>query len=441
MRTSLDRPGTSSSVSMGGATSRGGAGGQGDGGSGTGTKGTGGSGGITASGGSAGSGGLTGSGGLLGSGGRSGRGGVAGTGGTVASGGVTGTGGSVGSGGAVSAGGSSSVVGTGGAVGRGGTTGEGGIGGTGGSTGSSVFGMPCTSDQDCPPDATCCDGSDESCDGTMLPSGNSANPGEFLVSADGLTVTDTITGLVWQRDGSGTRSGCSRGADAGSGDLTCTWAEARAYCASLTLGGVSDWRLPAVLELYTIVDFTGTNATIDPVAFPNTPADLFWASAPHAANPGVVSFDTGSSGIGDLYNYHIRVRCVRGLRCYPTNRFVVISGGLVHDTLTDLVWQQQASTTTMSLTDAQTYCSSAGSGFRLPTLKELQSIVDHTVTSGPPIDQTAFPNTPEDGFWPSQPCAGSSCPEWGVSFGSTSGYTFYNSGTSLSLSLEARCVR
>ena len=36
------------------------------------------------------------------------------------------------------------------------------------------------------------------------------------------------------------------------------------------------------------------------------------------------------------------------LRCYPTNRFVVLAGGLVSDTLTNLVWQQQASRTTMS---------------------------------------------------------------------------------------------
>jgi hypothetical protein len=55
------------------------------------------------------------------------------------------------------------------------------------------------------------------------------------------------------------------------------------------LGGVSGWRLPAVMELSTVVDFTGTNTTttIDPVAFPNTPADLFWGSSPSAGSAGV----------------------------------------------------------------------------------------------------------------------------------------------------------
>ena len=54
---------------------------------------------------------------------------------------------------------------------------------------------------------------------------------------------------------------------------------------------------------------------------------------------------------------------------------MVLSGGLVGDTLTNLVWQRQASTTTMTRAAAQTYCSSAGSDFRLPTLKELLSLV------------------------------------------------------------------
>ena len=336
------------------------------------------------------------------------------------------------------------MVGDGGVVRTGGARGSGGISGTGGAAGSSsVYGMPCTSNQNCPSDAICCDGSNESCDDTRLPSGDSANPGEFVVSADGLSVTDTITGLIWQRDGSGTRSGCSEGASGvGTGNLTCTWDEARAYCASLTLGGVAGWRLPAVMELFTIVDFTGTDATIDPVAFPNTPADSFWTSFPYAFSLPVawlVSFDTGMTGFADVHSCHSRARCVRGSRCYPLNRFVVVSGGLVHDTLTSLVWQQQPSTMIMSLADAQTYCSSAGSGFRLPTLKELLSIVDLTVTSGSPIDQTAFPNTPEVGFWSSPPCAGSSCPEWGVSFGESSGSTFFDVG--ISIKLKTRCVR
>lgn len=92
-------------------------------------------------------------------------------------------------------------------------------------------------------------------------------------------------------------------------------------------------------------------------------------------------------------------------RCVPNRRFVVQAGGLVKDTLTNLVWQQQASSTTMTWTAAQSYCPS---GFRLPTVKELTSIVDLTVPyPGPTIDQTAFPSTPAEAFLTSTPAAGS----------------------------------
>ncbi|MGA7741873.1 MAG: DUF1566 domain-containing protein [Polyangia bacterium] len=340
----------------------------------------------------------------------------------------------------LSSGGYSGNDGTGGmggaTAGSGGTPGSGGISGTGGAAGSSssAYGMPCATDQDCPSDATCCDGSDEGCDGTRLPAGDGVNSGEFVVGADGLTVTDTITGLVWQRDGSGARSGCG-----GSGNLTCTSAEAKAYCASLTLSGQSVWRLPGVMELVTLVDFTAENPTIDQTVFPNTPSDYFWASSAVADSSGYtwsVSFGYGDSDVIFSADQDFRVRCVRGSRCYPTSRFVVLDGGLAHDTLTNLEWQQEASGTTMSWADAQTYCSSAGAGLRLPTVKELRSIVDYAAnTAGSSIDPTAFPNTPSDLFWTSSPSTDASGQWWWVSF--SSGESSSNGGGPF----WVRCVR
>jgi len=266
-------------------------------------------------------------------------------------------------------------------------------------TQSAAIGMACATNNDCPSGSICCDGSSESCDGTRLPSGDGANSGEFVVSSDELTVTDTITGLVWQRDTSG-----------------YTWAEAKAYCAGLTLGGFSDWRLPAVMELRTIVDFTRILPSIDLTGFPNAPTGVFWTSSPYAYSSGnawLVDFNYGLSdnigvGNGDA------VRCVRGSRCYPTSRFVVLAGGLVQDSLTDLVWQQDGSgtgcsgsgTLTCTWAEAQAYCAGltlAGlSGWRLPTVKELSSLVDFTVALGLPINQTAFPNTTlPSRFWTS----------------------------------------
>ena len=226
-------------------------------------------------------------------------------------GGSPGTGGNSGSGtGGKATGGSTTPNGGSGAgpAGAGGGLG-GATTGTGGA--SEAPGLTCATTSDCSrvsPSATCCDGSNESCDGTKLPSGDGTNSGEFVVSADGLTVTDTITGLVWQRDGSGTRTGCS-----GSDKLTCTWEEARAYCASLTLGGVSGWRLPARMELLTIVDFTTTDPPIDPTAFPNTPADHFWTSSAYAGSASDawgIFFAEGQLVVYDRSNTYY-VRCVR----------------------------------------------------------------------------------------------------------------------------------
>jgi hypothetical protein len=266
-------------------------------------------------------------------GGHGGAGVSTGSGGTIA--GTTGMGGtsSIGQatggvsnvGGATETGGAGGVapgssLDAGGAVGTGGTAGtpaSGGTNGSGGAAGSSLLGTGGSTspicDPACPSSTTCCDGSEESCDGTRLPSGEGTNTGQFVVSADGLTVTDTITGLVWQRDGSGTRTGCG-----GSDNLTCTWAQSKAYCASLTLSGISGWRLPAVMELRTILDltvmdFTGGKAAIDAAAFPNTLSDCFWTSSPYAGSASiawVVDFFEGLSNY-DAVGKNYGVRCVR----------------------------------------------------------------------------------------------------------------------------------
>jgi hypothetical protein len=274
-------------------------------------------------------------------------------------------------------------------------------------------GMACSTTADCQSWSTCCNGADPTCDATRIPAGDGANAGEFVVSGDG-TVTDTITGLVWQRDGSGTRPGCSGSDKSGTpGDITCTWAEAQAYCASL--GGASGWRLPSRKELPTIVDFTsyspanystGSDCSpgIDSAVFPNTPCGRFWTSSAwdDSGDAFSVSFGAGDSNHEDVGTYY-RVRCVRGSRCYPKSRFSMLAGGLVHDTLTNLVWQRQASATTMPREAAAAYCSSAGAGFRLPTVKELYSLEDPTVSPGANIDHAAFPNTPAESFWTSTP--------------------------------------
>jgi len=133
----------------------------------------------------------------------------------------------------------------------------------------------------------------------------------------------------------------------------------------------------------------------------------------------------------------------------PAGRYVVTSGGAdagtgngtVYDTKTKLTWQQTAPM--YSWANAKTYCASAavsaslgGTGWRLPTIKELQTIVDYSQYS-PAIDSTAFPSTPPIWFWSSSLCAGQSSCVWIINFGD--GHTVTE--TALTNGAYVRCVR
>jgi len=133
-------------------------------------------------------------------------------------------------------------------------------------------------------------------------------PTDRFVVLTGGVVRDALTSLMWQQDGSGKRAGCS-----GSDQLTCTWAEAQAYCSELALGGYSDWRLPTVKELRSIVDYAVHAPATNQTAFPNTPLERFWTSSPYAGSSGYawdVGFDNGFSNYIAVGSSD-RVRCVR----------------------------------------------------------------------------------------------------------------------------------
>ena len=129
----------------------------------------------------------------------------------------------------------------------------------------------------------------------------------------------------------------------------------------------------------------------------------------------------------------------------PAGQYVVTAGGTgngtVYDTKSKLTWQQTVSSTTYSWADAKTYCagvaaSLGGTGWRLPTLKELQSLVDYSQSTPPMIDPKFFPSTPAAWFWSASPVAGSPSGAWYVDFSYGSTYSDDVSGTG-----DVRCVR
>jgi hypothetical protein len=112
------------------------------------------------------------------------------------------------------------------------------------------------------------------------------------------TVTDKVTGLMWQQGASATG---------------VTWSAAlNTYCPTLTLADYRDWRLPSVVELISIVDVQQI-PTLDSRYFLNTPTDYLWSSSPRAGSPShawTVSSFTGKAGDYDI-GTPCRVRCVR----------------------------------------------------------------------------------------------------------------------------------
>jgi Protein of unknown function (DUF1566) len=110
---------------------------------------------------------------------------------------------------------------------------------------------------------------------------------ELIVSTDETEVTDNATQLIWQRCAEGLvmSNGRCRGTAS-----TFRHKEALACVATKAAATGVAWRLPSVKELESLVDIRRSNPAIDPTAFPATPADYFWSSAPDI---GQTSYEWG----------------------------------------------------------------------------------------------------------------------------------------------------
>ena len=107
-------------------------------------------------------------------------------------------------------------------------------------------------------------------------------------------VTDLVTGLVWQKAYATGKN----------------WQQALATCEGLTYAGHSDWRLPNVHELASLVNYERDRPASD---FPDMPSSYFWSSSTYVYRTDVawyVSFSLGGVSYDnktDSYN----ARCVR----------------------------------------------------------------------------------------------------------------------------------
>jgi hypothetical protein len=277
---------------------------------------------------------------------------------------------------------------------------------------------------------------------------------DFTDNGDG-TVTHQKTGLTWMRCSLGqtwTGTTCSGTAQ------TYTYATAKKQTANFA--GYSDWRLPNIAELQTIVERDNYYPAINTELFPNTPDDAFWSSSPYVGNANVawyVNFGGGFVSYGYRGNA-FPVRLVRasqslGIGLAPlTTDFTDNKDGTVTHKSTCLMWQRcsvgqtwngstcagSASTYTFDAAQRQSSPLAGYDDWRVPTANELARLVDYTKAyPGPTINTTLFPNTISNAFWSSSPYVGGTDYAWGVNF--DYGYVNYDYGRNLAF--PVRLVR
>ena len=113
------------------------------------------------------------------------------------------------------------------------------------------------------------------------------------------TITDNNTGLMWQKEDDNT---------------TRQWESAITYCEGLSLGSYTDWRLPNIKELKSIVDNTKYSPAIDSTYFPNINSSYYWSSTTLAYGTSWAWYVDFSYGyvLGSNVSGNGYVRCVRG---------------------------------------------------------------------------------------------------------------------------------
>jgi hypothetical protein len=269
----------------------------------------------------------------------------------------------------------------------------------------------------------------------------------YTLSDDRLTVLDNNTGLTWQRSADTNHDGRLDSTD----KLGLRQAETlSARLNAERFGGCADWRLPTIKELYSLIVFSGRDpsgpagrgAQLTPFidtrcfafAYGDERAgeriiDAQYVSATRyvgRSQPGPELVFGVNFADGRIKGYGVRmpggggektffVLCVRGNPRYGRNDFADHGDGTITDRATGLMWSKADSGTGLDWAAALAWVQARNAerwlghrDWRLPNVKELQSIVDYgrcpDATNSPAIDPvfTCSPLTNEAGKpdWP-----------------------------------------
>ena len=224
------------------------------------------------------------------------------------------------------------------------------------------------------------------------------NVPSFTNNSNG-TITDNVTGLMWQQvDG---------------GEMTIE--NALIYADNLVLGGFSDWRLPTPRESFSILNHQNNNPALNTTYFTNTTAGYWWTNTFEVNSTTKVWVTNAGGGIGNkpksetisaggTSKFH--ARAVRDVLppTIITNHFTDNGNGTITDNLTQLIWQKIPNTSAVTWENAIAYAEglslATATDWRLPNIKELQSLNDESLTN-PSVNQTFFGTIGVKNYWSS----------------------------------------
>ena len=235
----------------------------------------------------------------------------------------------------------------------------------------------------------------------------SGNQPSYTNNGNG-TITDNVTGLMWEQD---------------MGEKI-SFTEAYTKASNSTLGGYNDWRVPTIKELYSLILFSGKvkgevaiDLFIDTNYFTQKLGDTSigereidaqtWSSTEYVSTTminietvfgvnfidgrikGYPKFKPSSGAANKMY-----FRMVRGNTNYGKNNFIDNGDGTISDLSTGLMWQKSDDGTSRNWEESFAYAQGLTLGnksdWRLPNAKELQSIVDYNrspkTSNSPAID-------------------------------------------------------
>ena len=221
------------------------------------------------------------------------------------------------------------------------------------------------------------------------------NQPSYTDNGDG-TITDNVPGLIWEKDMG----------------KKITFEASFSKAEQSHLGGHSDWRVPTIKELYSLIQFTGqvkgakSNILFIDTKYFNQPlgntniaereidaqtwsyteyvgltmrgdATVFGVNFIDGRIKGYPKFNKKSRAENTMY-----FRMVRGNTNYGKNNFIDNGDGTVSDYATGLMWQKADDGKSRDWEASLAYSESlelAGhTDWRLPNAKELQSIVDYS---------------------------------------------------------------